>query len=753
MPNGVGGDADSGSIMGGPLAIPAAKVRPPEARDGELPRSGVLEQILASDPRVLVVCAPAGFGKTTFVAQAVRLGERRVAWASLDSTDSDPVVLISTLLAALRSSGAAISQFTGVLTGDEPAFSRHVLTEFRCIVEAIDEPVTVVIDDLHLALDSRTRAIVTGLVDSLPQDCRVALVSRVEPDLPLALWGSTGEVELVSQEDLAFDSSEVEAMLATVTGRVPTSSETLSCLSRTGGWPVAAYLEATFGPHAGNSPVTATNLSAYLDGEVLARVPGDLAEFLRDTSILTLLDGPSCDAVLDASGSHQQLVRAAGSTLLVSPVREVSGAFRLHPLIREYLTEQLRKQDPKRAAELHSRAAMWCAESGFADEAIRHAFRSEDAHLIGRLVWAAAQPALAYGRVTRVEAWMELVDEQTVLISPELCMAAAWTAVASGNTAQVVRWATATAELLGPDWPQHLSRSTVEPSLALLLAVQGTGGYQAAAETARAARTALPISSSIRPLCRLAEGWCQALSGDVASGSLAMGEALSLAQAMELGTTWVEAGSLLAFVQAATGEWAAADLHIGTARHAWTANDLEGFATSTAILMTVSAWLHARDGRLDDAQLDLHRAESRLDQVVPTLPWLAPMSQAIIARTELLLDHPEAAARALDRAAATLAAQPDSPLLDDFISATRRDLEQRTPLAHLTPAERRVWDLLAQGLSRHEIAQALFVSDDTVKSHLSAIYRKVGVTNRREAIRLAADVATGTHQAVPGGGR
>jgi DNA-binding CsgD family transcriptional regulator len=92
-----------------------------------------------------------------------------------------------------------------------------------------------------------------------------------------------------------------------------------------------------------------------------------------------------------------------------------------------------------------------------------------------------------------------------------------------------------------------------------------------------------------------------------------------------------------------------------------------------------------------------------------------------------------------------LADLPSSSLLEDFIAATSYDLEQRTPLAALTPAERRVWDLLSQGFSRREMAQSLVVTEDTVKSHLSSIYRKVGVTNRRDAMRLAVEVASGTH--------
>ncbi len=744
MPSGVLAQATT-PVLGGPVAIPTAKVRPPLLRDAEVPRAAALDRIVGADPRVLVVSAPAGFGKTTFVGQWARLGGQRVAWATLDSTDSDPVVLISTLLAALGGSGASLPAFTGVLTGDEPAFSRRVINEFRCVVEALDEPVTVVIDDLHTAQDSRLRAILGGLVESLPEECRIALVSRTEPDLPVARWVAAGSVELVKKEDLAFDEIEVAAMLEAVTGQPPSPTDAMSCLHRTRGWPVAAYLDATFGPHVGSATVTAANLSTYLNSEVLVGVPDELVRFLRDTAVLTLLDGPSCDAVLASAGSHEQLVRAAQSTLLLSPVRQVSGAFRLHPLIREHLNARLAEEDPDRAAQLHRRAATWCAEAGFADEAIRHSLASHDADLIGRLVWAASVPSLTYGRITRVAAWLDQVGEPMVFTSAELAMTATWTAVAEGRPASAVRWALATMDLLGPDWAEHLDRGEVEPSMALLLAVQGMGDYAFAARQANAARNALPIDSALRPLGRLIEGLCLTLSGDVRSGSVAMSEALSLAQAMDLGTTWVEAASLLAFVQAATGRWDAADSHIHIARQAWASHDLDEFASSTTILMPMSAWMNAREGHLDKAREDLARAEARLHDIVPTLRWLEPLSQALIARTHSLLGDPEAAARAATRAASSQAELPKSKLLEDFIASTAHELEQRSPLATLTPAERRVWDQLARGYSRQEMATSLYVSEDTVKTHLSSIYRKVGVNNRREAMRLAVRIANGSH--------
>ncbi len=745
MPTGVLGQVTT-SVLGGPVSVPTAKVRPPQVRDSEVPRSDALKRVVAADARVLVVSAPAGFGKTTFVGQWARLGGRPVAWATLDSTDSDPVVLISTLLAALDGSGVHLPALAGVLTGDEPAFSRRVLNEFRCVVEAFEEPVTVVVDDLHAAQDPRHGAILTGLVESLPAGCRIALVSRTELDLPVARWRAAGLVEFVGQEDLAFDASELAAMLEVVTGQPPVWADAVSCLQRTSGWPVAAYLDAAFGPHAASATVTAANLGAYLNSEVLAGVPGELVPFLRDTAVLTLLDGPSCDAVLDSVGSHEQLIRAARSTLLISPVREVSGAFRLHPLIREHLAARLAEEDPDRAAELHGRAAVWLADAGYADEAIRHALASHDADLVGRLVWAASVPSLTYGRITRVAAWLDQVGEPMIFNSVELAMTATWTAVAQGAPASAVRWAVATMDLLGPDWATHLDRSTVEPSMALLLAVQGMGDYQLAVRTAAAARSALPIDSAMRPLGRLIEGLCLTLSGDIRGGSVAMTEALSLAQAMNLGTTWVEAASLLAFVKAATGRWVAADVHIRIARQAWVSHDLDDFASSTAILMPVSAWMHAREGHLDQARLDLERAEARLDDVVPTLTWLGPLSLALIARTQSLLGDAEAAARAAAKAAMSQAELPSSKLLEDFIASTNRELEQRSPLASLTPAERRVWDLLARGFSRHEMAEALFVSEDTVKTHLSSIYRKVGVNNRRAAMRLAEEIAGGTYR-------
>ena len=723
--------------LGGPVATPESKVRPPAARRGQVPRQRALRALSESNSELVLVLAPAGFGKTILMSQwAVSTG-RPAAWATVNERDADPVVLMSTILAALAAGGVKVVPPAGTMTADEPAFSRRVLPQFQRSLEQLDGPVTLVVDDVHDMTGVRAAVVLSAVLESLPAGSQLALVGRSRPDLPVALWRSQGRVYELGSEDLSFDAAEITTLLEQLAANEPTTELVGEILRTTRGWPVAAYLQglaATVGHQPAARPSAA--LMDYLDGVVIAGAPPELVEFLTRSSILATLSPSSCDYLLETTDSGSLLRAAEAATLLVSRLEGADGYYRLHPLLRERLAQELAASDPGAEKALHARAARWCDDQGYVGDAMAHSAQSGDLDLFGSLVWARAPAELIVGRHSSVRGWLSLVDESAVAQSPALSITEACSAVLRADGAAAIRWAQVTADLLGPDWQEHLDRSTVEPSLALLLALAGRGRFQASAALARASHTSLPATHPLRPLALLIHGAYLVLEGEIDEGRAVIERSRDLAQSLHLGTTWVGSSTMLAALDIQAESWTGAEESIQVARRVWLEYELDDFST-TAWVSSVSGFLHARHGEDRQARADLRRVEEILSGLRPILPWLQVLIQSMVARARAALGDAEQAGTAEEAARTVRGQLAESVFLDGLISSAGQAIGRSEIMGRLTPAELRLWPHLLERSTLREIAARLQLSPETVKTEVRSIYRKAGVSSRRELQDLA----------------
>jgi len=699
---------------------------------------------------LILVLAPAGYGKTILISQWAADAGRLLAWATVTETDADPVVLMSTLLAALSAGGARVDAPRGALTADEPAFSRRVLPQFQQSLEQMDRPVTLVVDDVHAMVGVRAAVVLSAVLESLPSGSQLALVGRSRPDLPVALWRSQGRVRELGPDDLAFDTDETTASLTGSMTDPPSKELVAETLAATRGWPVAVYLQglAVEGGHP--SPTTPSSaLNDYLDSVVMADADQTLVDFLKRSSVLATLSAPLCDDVLEITDSRSKLAAAEQTTLLIGRLDGADGFYRLHPLLRERLSGELTDSDPADAKALHMRAARWCDTKNFVEEAIAHAGRAGDLDLLGSLIWAHAPAALIVGRYSTVHGWLAHVDETEMAQSPALSITAAYSALLRADGASAVRWAEVTTSLLGSDWKEHLDRSTVEASLALLMALPGTAGFNASATLAAASHEALPPTHPLRPLALLICGAYLVMSGAIDDGRVAIERSRDLAQSMNLGTTWVGSSTMLAVLDIQSEAWLEADEAIEVARVVWVELDLDDLST-TAWMSAVSGYLHARTGRERQARADLQRVESMVSGLGPLLPWLSVLVQSFIARAWSLLGETASAVRAAEVAHSLLDRLPTSGFLLELVAGSDQSIGRSEVLDRLSPAELRLWPLVLSRSTLREVAAELQLSPETVKSELRSIYRKVGVSSRRELQELAESLGPGGRIDLPG---
>lgn len=714
---------------------PESKLRPPAAHLAMVRRRRLLERLADSRYQIVAIQAPGGFGKSTLAAQ---LAEQSVivAWATLDATDSDPVVLVSTLLNALADAQALTieepgTRWPGGLSGDEPVFSRWVLPQFRRAVESTS-PVTIVIDDAHRARGSQARAVLVALVESLPRGSSIALVGRALGSLPLSVWHGQGRLLQIDSSDLLFDDAEIEAALTGFHGSVPSAELVRDVAARTDGWPVAVYLGAISDDYRAYG--VSDDLRQYFRNEILSNVDSEVVDFLRRSAPLEALSAPVCKAVIDGIDAVGLLRRAESESLLISRMEGRTQWFRLHTFLREQLLDELTMSDPVEARLVHARASRWYDEQGLVDQAILHATAAGDPQVLGSVLWPAATDALLIGQAGRVRRWLAEIDEPTIAMSSGLSVAAAWTAVVFGEYPAAMRWAAASQELLGPDWRARLDNSTVEPAFGLLVALSGAGGWDDSAELAQGARAVLPTENSIHVFADLCCGLYALLRGEVRRGLQLLEEARILAAARSMATTQVEAAALAALIHAEAGELQLATDLSQEAQLTWNTHHREGSLTTTAIVENSAALVAALNHDVSWAE-HLAAALDLAPVIAPVLPWFEVVVHSIAARC--LAQHDETGAMAhLATASEALQRGASSPFLAEAVAVARRTVTDGQTISVLSPAERRVWRMLQGRRTMKEIADALFLSPETVKSHTASIYRKLHVSSRREAQEL-----------------
>ena len=368
----------------GPVLL-ATKLRPPAVRDQVVARERLLEPLRAgSGLRLSLVACPAGYGKTTLLAEwrEAEAARKPVAWLTLDEGDDDPVVFWSYVIEALRRACPAVSLPTSPQMVGAASIVDMVLPR---LVNELDElgEVALILDDFHRLSGGVASESIAWLVDHAPPGFQLVLSTRTEPGLPLAALRAHGELLELRAADLRFTSGEADAFLNGRLGLGLAPGDVEGLMAKTEGWPAGLYLAALSLRHAGDRHAFVRRFGGsnrhvvdFLVTEVLqAHEPPVQALMLR-TSVLERLSGPLCDAVLEQDGSAAMLDALSRSNLFLVPLDDQGGWYRFHHLFAQLLRVELERCEPGVAPALHRRAYAWHRDHGTADEAIRHAIEA-----------------------------------------------------------------------------------------------------------------------------------------------------------------------------------------------------------------------------------------------------------------------------------------------------------------------------------------------------------------------------------------
>jgi LuxR family maltose regulon positive regulatory protein len=417
-----------------PIALLETKLYIPQPRRGLVLRPRLSERLdRGAASKLVLVSAPAGFGKTTLLTEWLAAGpagpggERLAAWLSLDRGDNDPASFWAYVIAALRTVASEVGEGAlALLDAPQPAPIEVVLTTLLNDLGAVAGEIVLVLDDYHVIEGREVQGGMAFLLDHLPPGLHVVIASRADPVLPLARLRARGELAEIRAAQLRFTAEEAAAYL-TGMGLALTARDVAALEGRTEGWIAALQLAAL--SMQGRDDVASfiagfagddRYVVDYLAEEVLARQSDRVQAFLLQTSILGRLSGPLCDAVTGQGGGKAMLEALDRGNLFLVPLDDRRRWYRYHHLFADVLRARLRDEQPGQVPGLHRRASEWHGQNGELSEAVGHALAAGDFERAAGLV-ELASPAM---RRTRQEAklrgWLEVLPSEVVRARPVL---------------------------------------------------------------------------------------------------------------------------------------------------------------------------------------------------------------------------------------------------------------------------------------------------------------------------------------------
>ena len=448
-----------------PTPLLTTKLYIPPPRPALVPRPRLVERLnagLDAACRLVLVSAPAGFGKTTLLSEwiySVETAEQAMptlfAWLSLDKGDNDPARFWAYAVAALREvrldiGAAALT----ILQSPQPATTsaphdrvewiETILTDLiNELAEAGPAPLVLVLDDLHLIENSEIHDELVFLVEHLPPHIHLVVSSRADPPWPLARWRARCQITELRSEGLRFTSAEAATFLSLL--KLDLSPADVAALEeRTEGW-IAGLQMAAISMQARKQAQGTADLTGfvqaftgshrfvldYLIEEVLNQQPPDVHKFLLQTSILERMSAPLCDAVTDRTDSQAMLTRLDRANLFLVPLDDKRRWYRYHHLFADLLRSRPELR-PDESPQLHRRASEWYERNGFIAEAVSHAFAGGDIEHVARLAATNALAMVDHGELTTQAQWLNALPNEIMRLHPWLYIARAWVLAYTG---------------------------------------------------------------------------------------------------------------------------------------------------------------------------------------------------------------------------------------------------------------------------------------------------------------------------------
>ena len=723
-----------------PEASKVGQRSPYSSHTEQVRRSRVLGQLVGLEARTVCLSAPGGYGKTILLGQWSDEDPRRFVHLRGHSQLSDVYLVIAQFFDSLRSIGIAASIRDPRPPGDLLTWHLSVLPAVVEACREVGEPVVVAIDDATAMSDPTWDSFLDCLADNLPPRSTVCVATRATAPGSFRRRRSQPSSLELRADVLALDAMECAELIERLGVRL-TDDEFHVFMERTEGWPALVYLagRAVRDGHVPSALPAASDgaIDDFIRDSILDPLDDEMLDFLLTVSVLDELTGPLCRAVSGFDDSLRRLRELARSNSLIVPVDHTGRRFRMHGLLGDFLSEELQARSQTLWRAAHTAASTAQEAAGDLDSAIHHASASGDDDLLSGHVWTHAPRLIGSGRASILRRWLDDLSSDRIEHNCRLSVVAAWTAQHHGDPSLMDHY-----RLAAEQASETPGQEEMRPYIDFLSVSLGADGVEASAELAAGCLEQMSNSDPWRAGVCFHRGAALFLLGRAQEALEEMERGRALAHAFEY--PLVEALTLATMFLAqhrredrlhahsTFGELCALADHIDAGDDA---------APVAAPIFTALAFGHQLVGASSDARHAANtalRLTSRLGRIAP---WHAVSGRLLLAKVFLAFGEASRATALLAEADDLTGPQSACPLNDELRTEVRRALavadDPATQAGELTMAEIRVLQYLPTHLTFPDIADELYVSRYTVKTQALAVYRKLGVHSRSDAVERA----------------
>lgn len=707
-----------------------------------------------------LISAPAGYGKTTLLAEWLSLYQGQVGWLSLDEQDNNELRFWKYFISALQTvSNESVQKTLQIIESNQDNEYKVFLTALVNDLATLDQKLIIVLDDFHVISNQVILNGLQFLLDHLPPSLHLFIVTRADPRLPISRLRVRGKLTEIRIADLRFTSDETLEFLNNLMDLGLNSSDIQALETRTEGWIAGLKLAALSiqGNENANSFIQTFTGSQqyileYLVEEVLHRQPESIQRFLVETSILDRMCAPLCNAITDTTESDNILTELNRRNLFVIPLDADHYWYRYHHLFAEFLKSYLKRTQSDNLPNLHRRAAQWYQSNNYLEEALRHAFAIPDYPYVSHLVLNNWRKIYHQGRLKTAVQWLDTLPSDFIRKSPPLGVAVCWTLFARGDYSRISLYLDditqvfeqmVESETLPKEHPEY---SIIWQQVVLLKAIvmRHNGDVSSAMKLIQ---ELIPTIEDLRKnlgqtiadmgytACYSQMGYTYVNAKDYDQADNFLSKVSPYAR---------QCGNFIALAHT-TMEWVRISLLQGKidqaekicCRELALMNQPE-YAEFPAFCLIQLAYVDVL--RVKNS---LEEAEALLEKGLETarksghVLYLA-QGYLIAARLHHALGKEKLVQDDLQKAD-QIAISIHNHFLDEMISETKKSLDSKSSprqalIEPLSERELEVLRLLCAGKSNQEIADELFIAIDTVKRHVNNIYGKLGVRRRSQAI-------------------
>ena len=557
------------SAMNEPLLT--TKLYMPSGRPQLLARPSLIDKLNASlrqgrgagqtpgfGRKLTLVSAPAGFGKTTLVSTWLEASQHRYTWLSVDEGDNDPTRFLIYFVAALQKTAPGLGQDIQAMMQSLPPAPEAVMTTLINEMASRDAELMLVLDDYHLITAEPIHQALTFFIEHLPAPYHLVIISRADPPFPLARLRARGQMLELRVDDLRFTEQDIAAFLQLELGLTAAAPDITALANRTEGWIVGLQLAVLSIPEQADLPrfIAAFKGSHryildYLTDEVLNQRSQETQDFLLQTSVLSRLCGPLCDAVTGRRDGQTMLEHLERANLFIVPLDDERRWYRYHHLFAELLQSRLQHQlGQEGLGALHQRASVWYETEGWVAEAIYHALAAVDFARVARLIEHQARAMVQRGEMVTLRGWMDALPDALIQTRPRLCLEQAAALVITFQLEAAEAWLQETEQAIAqtasratddqaeiPDPSPKLNQAERQELQGEILAWRAVltrlqGQIDQAIDLSQEALAILPESEGyLRGILTLTLGMAQRMAGNFSAASQIFAKASAVTQA------------------------------------------------------------------------------------------------------------------------------------------------------------------------------------------------------------------------------